>query len=157
MHELARRRSKARLHQRLQQLRKRLPGPDLHRRVRHRRRRRPAGAVRRHGAQVPPGAGAVPPHRREEQAGRVVGVRLCGARRKKRPSLSLILLRILAGLVGSWRLGYLTSGTSVLFYLFFGGFCWLVWGIFGSRVISRAELGVVRLSFRVLYVGGMCG
>lgn len=156
MHELAGRRAKAGLHQRLQQLRKRLHGPDLHRRVRHRRRRRPAGAVRRHGAQVPPGAGAVPPHRREEQARRVVGVRLRGARRntppppkKKSLSLSRILLRILAGLVGSWRLDYLMLGTSVLFYLFFGG-CWLVWGIFGSRVISRAGLGVVRLSFRVV-------
>jgi hypothetical protein len=30
------------------------------------------------------------------------------------------LLRILAGLVGSWRLDYLTLGTSVLFYFFWG-------------------------------------
>jgi hypothetical protein len=154
MHELAGRRAKARLHQRLQQLRKRLHGPDLHRRVRHRRRRRPASAVRRHGAQVPPGAGAVPPHRREEQARRLVGVRLRGARRippEKNLSFSLVDFAahprwlggfVAAGLPGAWNF--------CPFLPFFGGCCWLVWGDFGSRVISRAELGVVRLSFRVV-------
>jgi hypothetical protein len=79
-------------------------------------------------------------------------VRLCGARRKKKEtplSLSLILLRFLAGLVGSWRLDCLALGTSVLFY-FFWGVLLVGLGDFGSRVISRAELGVVRLSFRVV-------